>query len=118
MARLLAADLSERIGADADSNARFIGSAFESVLGRPPNKQELKDSLEYLKQQAELYSQPQRLEAFTVGEAPDVAASKEPAQRARESLAHVLFNHSEFVAVRCGAAHEKTSRAVFSRQRA
>ncbi len=78
----------------------FVTAAFERILGRPPSAKERKTSLEYLASQADLYRDPSRLTHFASGPQARVKPSSDPAQRARESLVHVLFNHSEFVTIR------------------
>lgn len=78
----------------------FIDAAFRKVLDRPPTTMEAKESAAYLTQQAELYRDPSKLTPFTNGTEVALKASADPAQRARESLVHVLLNHNDFVTVR------------------
>jgi hypothetical protein len=76
-----------RLLADKTSNdARgFVTAAFEQVLSRPPTSEEATECLEFLRNRAEQKA-PNSL--------PDSA------QRARESLVHVLMNHNDFLTVR------------------
>lgn len=78
----------------------FIEAAFDRILGRSPNAAELATSLEYLREQASLYEGKEKLNAFTSGPSSLIKPSGDPAQRARESLVHVLLNHNDFVTVR------------------
>ncbi|MCW5980285.1 MAG: PSD1 domain-containing protein [Bryobacteraceae bacterium] len=94
MARVIAAQL-----APSPDDA-FISAAFDRVLGRAPGPVELRESLAYLREQAELYREPARLTPFRTGPEAAVKPSTDPAQRARESLVHVLLNHNDFVAIR------------------
>ena len=94
MARVLAEELSKP-GEDD-----FIAAAFDRILNRAPSAEEMKASLEYLRSQAALYSDVSRLTPFAGGQKTRVKRSSDPAQRARESLIHVLFNHNDFVTVR------------------
>jgi hypothetical protein len=68
--------------------ADFASAAFKRVLARSPTKQELAECVAFLRQQADRYTDN--------GTKP-LADSM---QRARASLVHVLFNHSDFVTVR------------------
>jgi hypothetical protein len=78
----------------------FVRVAFERVLGRTPSPDEVKASLEYLQSQADLYGNPAGLHPFETGAHSLVKPAADPAQRARESLVHVLLNHNDFVTVR------------------
>ena len=92
-ARLLAAKLSK----DA---ADFVGAAFEHILGRPPTEAERAESETFLSEQAALLADPSKLKPFDGGTAPKVPPAAAAAQRAREDLVQVLFNHNEFVTIR------------------
>ncbi len=94
MARVLAEQLSEP-GEDD-----FVAASFDRILNRAPSAEEMKASLDYLRSQAALYSDVSRLTPFAGGQKTRVKRSSDPAQRARESLIHVLFNHNDFVTVR------------------
>jgi hypothetical protein len=78
----------------------FITAAFESVLSRPPTDAERATCEAFLKDQSSRLAEPAKLTAFSKGEAPSAGPSKDPAQRARENLVHVLLNHNDFVTVR------------------
>lgn len=93
-ARLLAKNLTM-----ADS-AAFVSAAFEQVLGRAPTPDELGRCLRFLNEQAELVKEPGKLTSFPPGPDAVTAPSAEPAQRARENLIQVLFNHNDFVTIR------------------
>jgi hypothetical protein len=115
MARDLASQLSPAVVASApqpaegnrpvgsaasQSDTSFVESAFERILGRLPKRAELSASIEYLRAQAALYEDKQSLNAFSSGPKSLVQPSGDPAQRARESLVHVLLNHNDFVTIR------------------
>ena len=94
--RLLAARLSkDSLGAD-----EFVASAFERILNRPPNDSERKECVRFLKSQKDLLSGGTKLVPFGGGAAVKIAPSPDPAQRAREDLVQVLFNHNDFVMIR------------------
>jgi hypothetical protein len=95
-ARALAARLSKA----APEAGAFVSLAFEHVLGRPPSEAERAECATFLAEQAALLSDPSKLSAFTGGAAPRTGPSPDPAQRAREDLVQVLFNHNDFVTVR------------------
>jgi hypothetical protein len=78
-ARSLSQSLGEQFGSDS---AAFVAAAFERILSRPPTAEEQTECVSFLQQRAGQY---------TNGDA---------AARARESLLHVLLNHSDFVTVR------------------
>ena len=97
MARLLAGKLQK--GAAAN-DVKFIKTAFETVLGRPPTDAEQTETGRFLKRQTALLHDPAKLTSFRAGEASDVPPSADPATRARENLVHVLLNRNEFVVIR------------------
>jgi hypothetical protein len=92
-ARLLAGRL-------AKSDVDFITAGFEQVLGRPPTAEERTRCQRFLQEQAALLRDPSRLTAFPAAADAVVPASADPAQRAREDMIHVLFNHNDFVTIR------------------
>ncbi|MFN0166507.1 MAG: DUF1553 domain-containing protein [Bryobacteraceae bacterium] len=92
MGRILAAHL--------PSGSEFVPAAFERILGRKPNAEELAESEKFLLEQTALYRQPSSLTAFRTGPAAGIKPSADPAARGRESLVHVLLNHNDFVAIR------------------
>jgi hypothetical protein len=77
--------------------AAFVRSAFEELLSRPPSDEELNACVDYLAQQ---------IREFALVKSPAAPAatvptpSSDPAQRARETLIHALFNHNDFVTIR------------------
>jgi hypothetical protein len=81
-ARLLAQTLVSRTGGDS---VAFIVAAFEQILSRPPTSEESAECLAFLKDRAAVKSTPTSVDA---------------AQRAKESLVHVLMNHNDFLTVR------------------
>lgn len=94
VARTLAAQIA------VPDSKKFVMTAFERVLGRPATAAELSASTAYLANQASLYRDSSKLNAFANGPEALVKPSTDPDQRARESLVHVLFNHNDFVTVR------------------
>jgi hypothetical protein len=97
-ARLLAKGLAPSPGALAD--AAFVTAAFEQVLTRPPTAVERDRCERFLREQAGLLEDPARLTAFPPGTDAVTPAAADPAQRARENLILVLFNHNDFVTIR------------------
>jgi hypothetical protein len=100
--RWLARDLARDTGDPArpGSDAAFVAAAFEYVLGRPPSDAERSECLQFLAAQTELLRNPTGLTSVTTGSAAELKPAADPAQRARENLVHVLFNHNEFVTIR------------------
>jgi hypothetical protein len=82
------------------SDEEFVNSAFERILGRKPRSAEATESIAYLREQSAFYSDRTKLTPFTSGPEAAVKPSEDPAQRARESLVHVLLNHNDFVTIR------------------
>jgi hypothetical protein len=71
------------------------------VLGRPATDEEESESASFLASQRQLLAgEAGPLVAFPSGASPAVAPAADPAQRAREGLVLVLFNHHEFLTVR------------------
>ncbi|SIO59266.1 Planctomycete cytochrome C [Singulisphaera sp. GP187] len=100
--RLLAAAISRELQSDparAD-NPAFVTTAFQRVLGRAPAPEERTACETYLTEQAGRLADKAGLHPFTSGPATTVKPAADPAQRARESLVHVLFNHNDFVTIR------------------
>jgi hypothetical protein len=96
----LSLKMSRALAAELSPAQDFVASAFQRILHRAPTSDERKASLEYLGSQAELYVNAANLNAFAAGVHSGVPPSADPAQRARESFVHVLFNHNDFVSVR------------------
>ncbi len=92
--------LARRLTADAPTPEGFIAAAFEQVLNRLPTSEERSRCERFLREQADLVRQPAKLSPFPPS--PDAVAppAAEPAQRARENLIQVLFNHNDFVTIR------------------
>jgi hypothetical protein len=91
--RLVAAGISP-------SDEKFVASAFDRILGRPPVAAELHESLTYLREQAAFYGDKAKLSPFKSGPESAIKPSEDPSQRARESLVHVLLNHNDIVTIR------------------
>ncbi len=92
--RLLAGTLAK------ENDDAFLLAAFETVLGRKPTADEVTLCREFLNEQAARLSDPAKLTSVPGGPASRTPPATDPAQRARENLVHVLFNHNEFVTVR------------------
>jgi hypothetical protein len=101
-ARILAKKLSEslRTSSAEESQKPLVERAFLRTLCRPPTAEELSTCLTFLDEEAATLSNLTTLSAFSSGPAASVAPSNDPAQRARENLVHVLFNHNDFVTIR------------------
>jgi hypothetical protein len=102
MARVVAAELSSPSAwaGEPPPPRDFVRTAFERILGRSPSADEARASLEYLQSQAALYGNSAGLHHFDTGAHSRVPPAADSAQRARESLVHVLLNHNDFVTVR------------------
>lgn len=101
-ARLLAKKLMESLpGRPQDDPADpFIQAAFVHILCRPPTADELAACRKFLTSESATLANTTSLTAFTAGPAATVNPAADPAQRARENLVHVLFNHNDFVTIR------------------
>lgn len=98
--RRLAESLWRESSATADPalrEAEFIAAAFEQILSRPPSAEERQASRDYLAQQRQELANAKPPDAPTANMPPP---SSDPAQRARETLIHALFNHNDFVTIR------------------
>jgi hypothetical protein len=93
-------ELARQIVARTPDPAGFVPAAFEHVLGRLPTTDERTRCESFLREQAGLYQKPDKLTPFPPGPAGATAPSADPAQRAREDLVGVLFNHNDFVTIR------------------
>lgn len=99
--RLLARKLSPATtGSAPTSDADFIRSAFEQVLSRSPQPDELTKTETFLQRQATALADPTKLTRTPTGLNSSVPPSADPKQRARENLVHVLLNYHEFVTIR------------------
>jgi hypothetical protein len=92
--------LAKQLTTAAPTSAAFVTAAFEQVLGRRPTAAEQARCERFLWQQSALVRDTTKLTPFPAG--PDAVSppSPDPAQRAREGLVRVLFNHNDFVTVR------------------
>ena len=84
----------------AESQQPFVEALFLRVLLRKPTDAEQQTCAEFLAQQTVRFAKAADLATFDNGPKLNVAPSADPAQRARENLAHVLLNHNDFVTVR------------------
>ena len=73
---------------------------FESILGRPASSQELRKAREFLREQAAMLKDPEKLTLVSSKPEEKVPPASDPYVRAQENLVHVLFNHNGFVTVR------------------
>ena len=92
--------LARQLTTETPTTDTFLTAAFEQVLGRPPTPAERSRSERFLREQAETVREPNRLTPFPAGVDAVTPPSADPAQRARESLLQVLFNHNDFVTIR------------------
>jgi hypothetical protein len=99
-ARHLAGQLSMASASGPATDEAFVAHAFEQMLGRGPSSAEANECLQFLEAQTEKLKSADNLTPFTGGAKAAVEASTDPAQRARENLVHVLYNHNDFVTVR------------------
>jgi hypothetical protein len=95
-ARRLAGTLSDGRADDPS----FVNAAFRLVLGRDPTPEERSECVTFLAAQARKLADRPRLTPFPAGPKTPVPPSKDPGQRAREGLVHVLMNHNDFVTIR------------------
>ena len=65
-----------------------------------PSAAELAECRGFLRSQAELLSDSQKLTQIAGGPKAMVPPSTDPRQRARENLALVLYNHNDFITIR------------------
>lgn len=92
--------LAKRLTEGAPAAPAFVVAAFEQVLGRAPTAEEKDRCDRFLQEQAVLLKDSAKLNAFPPGPDAVAAPSADPAQRARENLVLVLFNHNDFVTIR------------------
>jgi hypothetical protein len=88
------------VSARGRSDEEFVTLAFDRILGRKPSAAESGELLTYLRDQTAFYRDRSKLTPFASGPEADVKPAEDPAQRARESLVHVLLNHNDFVTIR------------------
>ena len=92
-ARLSARMLHEKAGMQAET---FVKAAFEQVLARMPNADEVTECVRFLDEQAKLYKGNPGAKADAEARQP----SPDPQVRARENLLRILINHNDFVTIR------------------
>ncbi len=100
VARTLERQITKHTGEAAAADTRFIAEAFDVILNRPPSAAESGESLKFLRQQDELFQDPKKLTPIATGPAGEIKPESDPHLRAREDLAHVLLNHTDFVTIR------------------
>jgi hypothetical protein len=93
-------DLAKQVAGRTTEPAAFVTAAFEHVLNRPPTADERTRCESFLHDQAALYQKPDKLTPFPPGPTGVMPPAADPAQRAREDLIQVLFNHNDFVTIR------------------
>jgi hypothetical protein len=98
--RLLAKQLGTMAALEPAPDRVFVRLAFAQILSRDPSEAELRECLAFLESQTRLLGKAEKLTTITGGPKPRVAPSDDPAQRARENLTHVLFNHNDFITIR------------------
>jgi hypothetical protein len=92
--------LAGALSRESEDGAAFLTRAFVRILGRLPTPEERAECRSFLATQAELLRDPSHLKACPGGGGSETAPSTDPAQRAREDLVQVLFNHNDFVTIR------------------
>jgi hypothetical protein len=85
-----------RVGGVSPVPAKFVTTAFDAVLGRPPSAEEMTLSEKFLTQEEERFRSPEK-PAWQGAAASDATS---PVLRAREDLVHALLNHNDFVTIR------------------
>ena len=78
----------------------FVVALFEQVLSSAPSPQEETLCREFLATQRELLLNEKIEKPAEEADEAEVAASTDPAMRARESLVRALFSHNSFVTIR------------------
>jgi hypothetical protein len=96
VSRRAAGQIHEQIG---DDDLAFLSAAFERVLGRPAEREEVSACLAFLEAQTAALADPSRLTGVSDGPACPVPPAADPHRRARENLVHVLINHHDFVTI-------------------
>ena len=102
--RVLARKLWETVGrentsAGGDMDTAFVTAAFEQILTRLPKQKELQLCRAFLEKQTALFKQNTKTPS-AIAKFNPATPSPVPDQRARESLAHSLFNHNDFITTR------------------
>jgi hypothetical protein len=78
----------------------YVAAVFEEILSRVPTRTEVARCVRFLEEQASFLSGGNLGEILPPSKGTISAAVDVPARRARENLAHTLFNHNEFVMLR------------------
>jgi hypothetical protein len=101
-ARLLAKRLVPQLPAQPSASTQdtFVATAFERILGRSPTPEEALACRKFVAAQAKRLAAREGMTPFPKGPVLTVLPAADPAQRAREDLVHVLFNHNDFVTIR------------------
>lgn len=86
--------IAEQLAVEQD----FITAAFETVLNRRPAVDEAARCGTFLKEHPQVVAAES--EFFSTGGTATRGPAKDPQQRARENLIHVLFLHNDFVTIR------------------
>ncbi len=88
-------------GPNSKDNPTFVTTAFLAAFSAAAPAPDERAACEtYLSEQAGRLADKSTLHPFTSGPASTVKPAADPAQRARESLVHILFNHNDFVTIR------------------
>ncbi|MEO5802726.1 MAG: DUF1553 domain-containing protein [Verrucomicrobiota bacterium] len=103
--RLLAGELAKTAG---ENGTKFVNEAFMRVLARKPTRQELRESVNFLddqtkwllKKQTAASPKAEPTQDKSKSNGAEAKAPAPPAQRAKEDLILVLFNHNDFITVR------------------
>ena len=93
--RLIARGLSTSL-----EEVEFITAAYETMLSRRPTPEERRSCSDFLREQAKLLGDPDKLTSFSSGAKTVPPPSDDPQQRVRENLVHVLLNHNDYVTIR------------------
>lgn len=89
--------IASRLTPTAKTDDKFVAAAFETILCRSATDEEFQACREFLGEEARKFAQ-KPVEEKKPG--TESRPSADPVQRAREGLAHVLINHSDFVTIR------------------
>ncbi len=92
--------LAKRLSAEVVDDSAFINLAYRVTLGRSAGDDESSACASFLRQQTELLASTSNLVKSDGAAKTLTPASDDPAQRARESLVHVLLNHNDFITLR------------------
>jgi hypothetical protein len=99
LARKLWDETCARMPVEHDRDAAFIDAAYEQLLTRLPKPAEREASRELIQRQIETL-QAEQTAGEKASDAKKDGSLADPAQRARESLVHALYNHHDFISVR------------------